>query len=138
MQKINLKSLNAKDKMLIAKAVADIALETYKSNSNFILNQILAKDKYVSDFGQFYKSTNSAKTVKEVLDKKQQDLEKLQKEIAELEKLDKTAQYTEKKDILNSKHSAIADKIAQTLLQELFANLDNKKLDKALSKSVKV
>ena len=49
----NLSKLNAKDKMLIAKAVADIATAIYKDNNTFILNQVIANGKYDSNYGQF-------------------------------------------------------------------------------------
>ena len=131
MKNINLKSLSTKDKMLIAKAIADISTDIYKSQNEFILNQIIKNGKYISEFGQFYKSETTAKTVAEVLSKKQESLIKLQNEIAELEKLDKSMLYTENKIILNSKHTDVANNIAKELLQDIYVSIDSKRLNKA-------
>lgn len=131
MKNINLKNLSTKDKMIIAKAIADISTDIYKSQNEFILNQIIKNGKYVSEFGQFYKSETTAKTVAEVLNKKQESLLKLQKEIAELEKLDKDMLCTESKITLNSKHTEVADTIAKKLLQDIYSSIDSKRLNKA-------
>ena len=130
----NLRNLTTKDKMLIAKAVADIATEIYKSQNSFILNQINKNGKYESEFGQFWKQTTEAKTVEEILNKKKEDLEKLQNEIAKLETLNKADMYTEERVVLYSKHTEEADLEAKALLEDLLANLESKRLDKAASK----
>lgn len=136
MKNLNLKNLSIKDKVLLAKAVADIANDIYKSQNSYILNQIIKDGNYESenDLGKFWKQTIEAKSVKEVLSKKKQDLEKLQNEIKDLETQDENAIITETKITLYSKHTEVADEIAKELLQDLIANLDSKRLNKAASK----
>lgn len=135
MTNTNLSKLNAKDKMLIAKAVADIATSIYKDNNNFILNQVIANGKHDSKYGQFTNRHNEAKTIQEVLNSKKANLEKLQAEITQLEALeDKSAIYTEASNTLVSKHYAEADNIAKELLQDLYETMDYNKLSKSASK----
>lgn len=132
---VNLAKLNAKDKMLIAKAVADIATTIYKSNNNFILNQIIANGTYDSKYGQFYKTHKNAKTIQEVIDAKYAQIEKLQNEIATLGTIaDKSILiYTEATDTLCSKHYAEADSIAEDLLKDLYEDLGYSRLSKSAS-----
>lgn len=130
----NLRNLSTKDKMIIAKAIADISMDIYKSQNAFILNQIIKQGKYESKFGKFWTETKEAKTVAEILAKKQEDLEKLQKEIEALKLLDKDMQVVDTKVTLYSKHTEEADEIAKELLQGLVANLDSKRLNNAASK----
>lgn len=135
MSNVNLAKLNAKDKMLIAKAVADIATTIYKDNNNFILNQVLVNGKYDSNYGQFTKRHNEAKTIQEVIDSKKIALAKLQTEIAQLEAMeDKTAIHTEATDTLCSKHYAEADEIAKELLSDLYDTMNYNRLSKSASK----
>lgn len=131
MMQVDITKLQPKDKMLIAKAVADIALAKYKDNNNFILNQIIANGRYDSIYGQFTKKHVDAKTVQEVINSKKDSLAKLQDEIAQLEALeDKTAIYTEATDTLVCKHHVEADDIARDLLKELYTDLGYNRLTK--------
>lgn len=136
----NLKHLNAEDNMLILKAVKELAENTYKANADFILNRILKEGenyKSENDFGTFEKRHNEAKTVAEVLSKKQEDLIKLQNEIEALKLLDKDMLYFEDKNILVCKHSQEATNIAKDLLQDLVANLSSKRISNSLVKASK-
>lgn len=134
MSNTNISNLNAKDKMLIAKAVADIATSIYKDNNNFILNQVLENGRYDSNYGQFTNRHNEAKTIQEVIDSKKASLVKLQAEIAQLEAVeDKTTIYAEATDVLTSKHYAEADNIAKELLKDLYSNMSYNKLSKSAS-----
>ena len=136
MTNVNLSKLNAKDKMLIAKAVADIANDIYKDNNNFILNQVLSNGTYDSDYGQFYKSHKNAKTIQDAIDSKKAQIEKLQNDIDLLEAhVDKSMIYTEASDTLVSKHYSEADDIAKDLLKDLYINLGYNKLSKSASKA---
>lgn len=132
---VNLAKLNAKDKMLIAKAVADIAMAKYKENNNFILNQIIANGTYDSKYGQFYKTHKNAKTIAEVIDAKYAQIEKLKDEIATLGTIaDKSMLvYTEATDTLYSKHYTEADNIAKDLLKDLYTDLGYNRLSKSAS-----
>ena len=137
----NLKNLDTKEKMLIVKAVIDIATKIYKDNTDFILNQVLktTDNQIANDFGMFYKSTTKAKTIQDVIDSKYKQIEKLQDEIATLGTYaDKTAIYTDETNKLMSKHSMQADNIAIDLLQELLDNLDSKRLNKSVSKQANI
>lgn len=130
----NLRNLSTKDKMIIAKAIADISMDIYKSQNTFILNQIIKQGNHESEFGKFWTETKGMKTVEETLKKKLEELEKLQNEIETLKSLNKDAIYTEAKVTLYSKHTEKADEIAKELLQDLVANLDSKRLNNAASK----
>ena len=137
MKAIDIRSLSTKDKMIIAKAIADIANEIYKSQNEFILNQIIKNGKHESQYGKFWIQTTEAKTVEETLKKKQQDLEKLQKEIKALKLLDKNMQVADTKVALYSKHTDIADDIAKALLQDIYVNIDSKRLNNSMNKDIK-
>ena len=138
MNKTDIKNLNSKDKMLIAKALTDIATAIYKDNTDFILNQILKNGNYDSDYGKFFTQTNKAKTIQEVIDDNKDKIEKLQEETDELEKLPfKQAIYKEKTIILKSKHSTLADNIATEILQDIIADFESKRLMKSASKVAK-
>lgn len=135
MANVNLSKLNAKDKMLIAKAVADIATAIYKDNNNFILTQVLTNGKYDSNYGQFTSRHTEAKTIQESIDSKKAQIEKLQNEIDLLEAcVDKSVVYTPATDTLCSKHYAEADNIAKDLLKDLYTDLGYNKLSKSASK----
>ena len=132
---INLKNLNTKDKLLIAKALTDIATAIYKDNTDFILNQILKTDdkSYQSDYGMFWKQTNKAKTVQDLINANDKKIAELQEENKTLGTYaDKTTIIKEETTILKSKHTALADEIALELLQ--IADLDSKRLNKSASK----
>lgn len=135
MQNLNLRNLSTKDKMLITKALTDIANAIYKDNTTFILNQIIKNGNYESDFGKFYTQTNQAKTIQEIINANEKKIKELQEENATLEKYeDKTVIAKEETIILKSKHSETADDIAMQLLQDIIANLDSKRLSKSASK----
>lgn len=138
MQKTDISKLNSKDKMLIAKALTDIATTIYKDNTDFILNQILKSGNYDSDYGKFFTQTNKAKTIQEVINDDKAKIEKLQEEINELEKLPfKEAIHKEETTILKSKHSTLADNIATEILKDIIADFDSKRLMKSASKVAK-
>ena len=128
-----LKKLQPKDKMLVVKAVADIAKTIYSNNTTFVLNYILEKGEYNSEFGKFYNSHSDAKTVQDVINSKKAQIKKLQNEIAVLKTIeDKNITiYTEASDTLYSKHSSVADDIAKQLLADLYKDLGYNKLVKA-------
>jgi len=130
---INMKKLQPKDKMLVVKAVADIAKTIYSNNTTFVLNYILEKGEYNSEFGKFYNSHSNAKTVQDVIDSKKAQIKKLQNEIAVLKTIeDKNITiYADASDTLCSKHSSVADDIAKQLLADLYEDLGYNKLVKA-------
>lgn len=130
---INMKKLQPKDKMLVVKAVADIAKTIYSNNTTFVLNYILEKGEYNSEFGKFYNSHSDAKTVQDIIDNKKAQIKKLQNEIAVLKTIeDKNITiYADASDTLHSKHSSVADDIAKQLLADLYEDLGYNKLVKA-------
>lgn len=133
---VNMKNLNAKDKMLIAKAVADIANDIYKANNTFVLNQVVANGRHDSVYGQFTNRHNNVKTIQDVLDSKKASLATLQAEIEKLEAIeDKSAIHTEASNTLVCKHYAEADNIAKELLQDLYTDLGYNRLSKSASKA---
>ena len=134
----NVSNLNAKDKMLIAKAIADIATSIYKDNTEFVLNQIIKNGNYESEFGQFSKRTTSGKTVQQVINDNNEKIAKLQAENAILNaEKDKNALVKEESTMLVSKHYANADDIATDLLQDILTTLDSKKLIKSAQKVIR-
>ena len=137
MEKVNIKDLKHKDKMLIMKAISNVADTIYKENTTFILNQLIKSEKdYESrkDLGKFWKSvTCKPKTVQQVIDEKYTQIEKLQNEIKQLETItDKTTIQVEGKPKLMSKTTTTSIDIAKDLLKDLLENLDSKTLNKSL------
>ena len=137
MENINIKNLEHKDKMLVMKAISNIADTIYKENTQFILNQLIKNGtgyKSTKDLGKFWKSvTCKPKTVQQVIDEKYAQVEKLQNEIKQLETItDKTAIQIEGKPKLMSKTTATATDIAKDLLKDLLENLDSKTLNNSL------
>jgi len=132
----NISNLNAKDKLLIAKALIDIATDLYKDNTDFVLNQILRNEEmYKSEYGAFWKQVNTAKTIAETIEDNKKKIVKLQEEIVMLEKAeDKSAKVKEETIVLKSRHSEIADKIAIEMLQDIAEDLQSKKLQKSATK----
>lgn len=131
----NIQNLNTSDKMLILKATTNISEKILKENAQFILNQLLKKDEfYKSNFGKLIKRSFASKTVKEVLDKKQEDLIKLQREIEMLKALSPDTLYKEASITLVSEPSNLANEIAMDLLADLLEGLDSKRLTKTATK----
>ena len=133
---VNISNLNAKDKLLIAKALVDIATDLYKDNTDFVLNQILRNEEmYKSEYGAFWKQINTAKTIEETIEDNKKKIVKLQEEIVMLEKAeDKSAKVKEETIVLKSRHSEVADKIAIEMLQDIAEDLQSKKLQKSVTK----
>lgn len=132
----NLSNLNTKDKMLILKAIIDKGQNAYKSNTQFVINQLVKNgENYSSDYGMFWTKTTKAKTVQEVIDENYEKIKKLQDEIATLGTIaDKSTIVKEETITLMSKHSAEADSIADELLEGITDTLDSKRITKAASK----
>lgn len=136
---MNIKNLNSKDKMLIMKALIDIATTIYKDNTEYILNQILKNGNYDSDYGKFFTQTIKAKTIQEVIDDNKTKIEKLQEEINELEKLPfKQAIHKNENIILKSKHSTLTDNIANEILQDIITDFESKRLMKSANKNANI
>jgi len=132
----NIQKLNTKDKMLIVKALIDIATKIKKDNDTFIINQLIKNGNYDSNYGKFYTQTIPAKTIQEVIDTNNAKIKKLQEENNELEKqTDKTAIAKDKTIRLMSKHSQQADNIANEILKTIIDNLDSRRLEKSASKT---
>jgi hypothetical protein len=130
-----IKNLNTKDKMLIAKALTDLATEIYKDNTEFILNQVLKTDStYDSKYGKFWTRKNNAKTVQDIIEDNEKKIAKLQEDNKLLAMQKPTTIYKETSITLMSKHSQIADNIAIEILQDIMNNLDSKRLEKSASK----
>ncbi len=136
---MDIKNLNAKDKMIIANAIAKTADTIYKDSNTFVFNYLITKDiNYKSDLGIFYTSKNTTETtVEETIAKKQEAIEKLQNEVKELQKLDKSSIYVEDSYKLNCKPSKEAYDIATKLLQDLLQNINSKTLNNKLEKLMK-
>lgn len=138
MENIDITKLKAKDKMLIAKAIADIAQDIYDSNKQFILNQIMKSGKYSSDFGQFSIEAISKKTIQETIDSNKEKIRKLQEENEQLEKIaDKTARINNNVKLM-SKHTTLSDQIAIMHLQDIIKDLNNARLTKAANAIAKI
>lgn len=134
-KQINFKNLNVKDKILIVKQLEDFAETIYKDNKNFTLNQIIKDgNNYSSDFGKLEKRHYNEKQVKEVLEKKKQDLAKLQEEINNLEKLNQNAIIKEESDTLVAKPSSITLDIVKDLTKDIIKGLASARLTKSASK----
>lgn len=133
---VNVSNINAKDKLLIAKALIDIATDLYKDNTDFVLNQILKNEEmYKSEYGAFWKQVNASKTIAETIEDNKSKIAKLQKEIEILSTYeDKSAKIKEETIVLKSRHSEVADKIAIEMLQDIAEDLQSKKLQKSATK----
>ena len=79
-----MENLTYKDYVLLVKAIETIATDLYKDNKSNVLNDITKNSKYISNYGQFYITVKPQKTVQEIIDKKQEEIAKLQKEIKSL------------------------------------------------------
>ena len=134
---LNVKNLNAKDKLLVAKALADIANDLYKDNTDFVLNQILRNEEmYKSEYGAFWKQVNTSKTIAETIEDNKKKNAKLLEENATLEKAeDKSAKVKEETIILKSRHSETADNIAIEILQDIAEDLQSIKLQRSVSRA---
>jgi hypothetical protein len=134
-----IKNLNTKDKMLIAKALTDLATEIYKDNTEFILNQVLKTDNtYDSKYGKFWTRKNNAKTVQDIIEDNEKKIAKLQEDNKLLAMQKPTTIYKETSITLMSKHSQVADNIAIEMLKDIMNNLDSKRLEKSASKISKI
>lgn len=118
--------LQYKDNVILVKAIADLTTTLYNSNKHIVLNNIIKEGNYQSEYGQFYTRVSEAKTIKDIIAKKQEEINKLQEEINQLKTQDQNSIYTLKNIVLNSKHTEIADNIAKDLLKEIINNIDSK------------
>lgn len=136
MVNVNFKNLNTKEKMLIIKALSDITTEIYKVNKTYILNQVLKQDnkQIRNDYGLFSTRNISAKTVNDVIIANNEKIAKLQEENKKLEKLDKSTIVEEASTTLTSKTSELSSEVALTLLEEVIAEFQSKRLEKSASK----
>lgn len=135
MKQVNFKELNTKDKILIIKQLQDFAKNIYEDNKTFILNQIIKDDKnYSSKYGKLEKRHYNEKLVKDVLEKKKQDLAELQEEISNLEKLNQEAIIKEESDTLVAKPSSVTLDIVKDLTADIITGLASARLSKSASK----
>ena len=136
MVNVNFKNLNAKEKMLIIKALSDITTEIYKDNKTYILSQVLKQDnkQIRNDYGLFSTRNISAKTVNDIIISNNEKIAKLQEENKQLEKLNKSTIVEEASTTLISKTSELSNEIALILLKEVITEFNLKRLEKSASK----
>ena len=136
MVNVNLKNLNAKEKMLITKALSDITTEIYKDNKTYILSQVLKQDnkQIRNDYGLFSTRNISAKTVNDIIIANNEKITKLQEENKQLEKLNKSVIVEEASTTLISKTSELSNEVALILLEEVITEFQSKRLEKSASK----
>jgi len=132
----NLSNLNTKDKMLILKAIAKIAQNTYDDNTTFILNQVLKEGTKENEFGQFSKRHYNAKTVIAIIKEKEDKMAKLKQEIIDLRTLPEDTIMTEAYDTLVGSYTNAAEEEAKALLKDLIKDLDSKRLTNSFNKVV--
>ena len=136
MVNVNFKNLNAKEKILIIKALSDITTEIYKDNKTYILSQVLKQDnkQIRNDYGLFSTRNISAKTVNDIIISNNEKIAKLQEENKQLEKLNKSTIVEEASTTLISKTSELSNEIALILLKEVITEFNLKRLEKSASK----
>lgn len=134
---MDITKLGTKEKLLILKAVSENAINVYKDNNEFVLNQVMKRiDKKINTkFGTFYKELRKAKTIEELLLDKYEKLAELQKDIETLESYtDKTQKLDDDKIILKSMYNDLANDIAIDLLTDLLEGLESKRINKSKNK----
>lgn len=138
MKKLEISKLDAKEKMLILKAILEEGKKVYSDNTVFVLNQVLkTENKQIeNNMGLFYKSQNKAKTVQDIIDSKNKKIAELKEEVKALNDTyeDKTAIVTYESYDLRSKYNTTAEEIAKEILQDVINDLCSKRLDKSLNK----
>lgn len=132
----NLSQANTKDKLLILKAIAKLAEDTYNYYKTDILEEVIATDeKYNSNFGTLNKSVNtSEQTVAEKIAKNELNVAKLQAENAKLKELAQDSIYQELTYKLMSNISVEGITVANNILQDVIIDiLQSKKLAKTIN-----
>lgn len=136
MKNTNFKNLDTNEKMLIIKALVDLAKGIYDDNKIYILNKVSKQDskQIRNDYGLFSIRNISAKTVNDVIIANNDKIAKLQEENRQLEKLNRISIVEEASTTLVSKTSKLASDIALDLLEDLIAEFHLKRLEKSASK----
>lgn len=140
MKNLDFNKLNAKEKLLILKALYEIATNIYKDNSQFVLNQVLKNEEnqIKNDFGLFSKRVNKAKTVQDVIDANKKKIEELKEENEKLNAYeDKSVIAKEESIVLIAKYSELANDVALDILQDVIKDFNSKRLEKSASKVAK-
>lgn len=139
----NYQNLNTKDIYILLKAIQEVAKETYESESERFLNELLKtpEKQYRSVYGLLHTRTNAAKTTKVYTEEEQKEVDKINAQIAKLEaqknklgtKVETRASY--KSLVVDLEQTAKND--AFEILKEITNIIDSKTLTNAINKASK-
>lgn len=127
---INIKQLNLKGKLLLLneiKSQADATIKMYKETVKPEVAEAENAKIEVAEVGHLKLTTNSTTTVENLINKKLEDIAKIQKEIEDLKLLDKNDIVITRQGSLNCYTTDEAKQLANDLLKDLIENNLNSK-----------